>query len=141
MNEEKRNIILKHYRKPINYGLINDNAYIKVNSNNESCIDNIDMMVKIENEVIKDIRFEAESCSISKSATSIMIETLLNKTITEAIKIYNEYEKMILSKEYNEKILENAYVYSEIKNQPNRKKCALLPWHGIKKILNDIHNI
>ena len=45
---------------------------------------------------------------------------------------------MIEGKEYDESILENTIVYSDISKQPNRKKCALLPWWGIEKILNDI---
>ena len=42
---------------------------------------------------------------------------------------------MIDEKEYNSDILEQAIVYSDIAHQPNRKKCALLSWWGIKKAL------
>ena len=39
-------------------------------------------------------------------------------------------------KEYNKDILESAIVYDDIYRQPNRKKCALLSWWGIEKIIN-----
>ena len=39
-------------------------------------------------------------------------------------------------KDYDENILEQAIVYHDIARQPNRKKCALLSWWGIKKILD-----
>ena len=45
---------------------------------------------------------------------------------------------MIDEKEYNEEVLEQAIVYDDIYKQPNRKKCALLPWWGIEKIINQI---
>ena len=76
----KRSIILEHYQNPKNKGLIDDNNYIKVNMNNESCIDEIDLMVKIEDNKITDIRFDGEACAICTSSTSIMIETLIGKT-------------------------------------------------------------
>lgn len=131
----RKNIILDHYQNPIGRGLINDTNYIKLNMNSESCIDEIDIMAKIENNVIKDIKFDGEACAICTSSTSIMIETLLNKTVEEAKIIINNFENMIDEKTYDERILENAIVYDEIYKQPNRKKCALLSWWGIKKII------
>lgn len=131
----KRSIILEHYSSPFNKGLIYDDSYIRINVRNESCIDNINMMLKIENDIIKDIRFDGEACAISTSSTSIMISTLLNKNINEALEILTNFENMINEEEYNKEILGEAIVYDEIYKQPNRKKCALLPWRGIKPYL------
>ena len=134
----KREIILENYQYPKNKGLINDDNYIKINMNNQSCIDEINLMIKIENNIIKDIRFDGEACAICTSATSIMIETLLGKTVKEAKTILQNYLNMIGEKKYNAETLENAIVYNDICKQPNRKKCALLPWWGIEKILKKL---
>ncbi len=136
-NNLKRTIILEHYQNPKNKGLIDDDSYTSVNMNNESCIDEIDLMVKIVDDKIVDIRFDGEACAICTSATSVMIETLLGKSIKEAKEILKNYEYMIDEKEYNSDILESANIYSDIAKQPNRKKCALLSWWGIKKVIND----
>ena len=66
-----------------------------------------------------------------------MIETLIGKSIEEAKEILKNYEYMIDEKEYNSDILETANIYSDIAKQPNRKKCALLAWWGIKKVINN----
>lgn len=132
----RRSIILEHYQNPVNKGLINDKSYEFINMNNESCIDEVNLMVKIDDNKIKDIRFDGEACAICTSATSIMIDTLKNKTVEEAKEIYQNYENMIDEKDYDENILEQAIVYHDIARQPNRKKCALLSWWGIKKILD-----
>ena len=132
----KRSIMLEHYQHPKNKGLINDNTYLFTNMNSESCIDEIDLMVKLENGIITDVKFDGEACAICTSSASIMIDTLIGKTIDEAINIYNNFENMIEEKEYNESVLEQAIVYDEIYKQPNRKKCALLPWWGINKIID-----
>lgn len=134
----RRSIILEHYQNPKNRGLTNDKEYIHVNTNNESCIDEIDLMIKIENNIIKDIKFDGEACAICTSSTSIMINTLIGKTLEEAIDIYKNFDNMINEKKYNDEILEEANVYDDIYKQPSRKKCALLPWWGIKKALNKV---
>lgn len=134
-NNIKRTIILDNYENPYNKGLLNDKDYSVINANNESCIDNFDLEVKIENNIIKDMHFDGEGCAISTSSTSIMLKILIGKTIDEAINIIEEYEKMIDEKEYNEELLEDAIVYSDIYKQPSRKKCALLSYVNLKKYL------
>lgn len=136
----KRSIILEHYQNPKNKGLIDDNSYIKINMNNESCIDEINLMVKLENNKIVDIKFDGEACAICTSSTSIMIDTLIGKTLEEATNIFNNFNNMLDEKEYDSNILEQANVYDDIYKQPNRKKCALLPWWGIEKVLNKEKN-
>lgn len=133
----KRSIILEHYQNPKNKGLIEDETYIKVNMNNDSCIDEVNLMVKLEDGKIKDVRFDGEACAICTSSTSIMIDTLIGKTIEEAEEIINNFYNMIDEKEYNEEILEQANVYNDIYRQPNRKKCALLAWWGMEKSLKE----
>jgi len=131
----KRSIILEHYQNPKNKCLLNDPNYLKENMNNESCIDEINIEVKIENNVIEDIRFDGEACAICTSSTSIMIDTLIGKTLDEVKVIYENFENMLNENNYNGELLEQAQVFEDISKQPNRKKCALLPWWGIKRIL------
>lgn len=134
----KREIILENYQNPKNKGLLNDNSYIKVNMNNESCIDEVNLEVKIENNIIKDIRFDGEACAISTSSTSIMISTLIGKTVKEAENILQNFLNMIDEKPYDKNVLEDAIVYNDIAKNPSRKKCALLSWWGMEKILNKL---
>ena len=79
--EKKREIIMKHYSNPKNRKLPEEEGYEKVNTANSSCVDNLDIYVKIENNKIKDITFMGEACAISISSTSIMINNLIGKSI------------------------------------------------------------
>lgn len=133
----KRTIILEHYQNPVNRGLIEDDSYIKANTNNDSCIDEINLMVKIEDDKIIDAKFDGEACAICTSSTSIMLDTLIGKSVEEAINIYKNFLCMLNEEEYDKDILEQANVYEDISRQPNRKKCALLPWWGIEKVINE----
>ena len=135
-NDLKREIILDNYQEPFNKGLIDDNSYLKVNTNSESCIDNLDFMIKVENNIIKDIKFDGEACAISTSASSIMIKSLIGKSVEEVKNILNNYQNMINEKDYDKSILGDLNVYDDICRQPNRKNCALLPSVAVNKILD-----
>ena len=136
----RREIILDNYQDPMNRGLIDDDSYLKINTNSESCIDNLDFMMKVEDGIIKDIRFDGEACAISTSASSIMIRSLIGKKKEEALKIIDNYRKMINEEEYDSEVLGELNVYDEICKQPNRKNCALLPGGAIKDMLEDEKN-
>lgn len=134
-NNMKKMIMLEHYQNPLNHGLVDNDGYVKINMNSKSCIDNLDFMFKIENDIIKDVRFDGEACAISTSSASIMTELIIGKKIDEAKEIIENYENMINEKVYNENLLGEANCYDEIYKQPNRKKCALLPYEGLKKAI------
>jgi nitrogen fixation NifU-like protein len=132
----KRDIILEHYQSPFHKGLVDNDNYIKVNGRNASCVDNIDVMVLLEDDVIIDARFDGDACAICTSAASIMIKTLIGKNITEAKDIVNNYNNMINEKEYHSSKLEELIVYDTVYKQPNRKNCALLPFRAVGEILD-----
>jgi len=136
--ELKREIIYDNYKDPINKGLIEDNSYLKSNTNSESCIDNLDFMMKIEDGIVKDIHFDGEACAISTSASSIMIKTLIGKSVDEVKDILLNYKNMIEEKEYNKEVLGELNVYDDIAKQPNRKNCALIPMQGVIKMLDEL---
>lgn len=136
----RREIILDNYQHPMNRGLVEDDNYLKTNFASESCIDNLDIMMKVEDGVVKDIVFDGEACAISTSATSIMIRSLIGKKVSEAEKILLNYQNMIEEKEYDKELLGELNVYDEISKQPNRINCALLPSRAIKKMLDELED-
>ena len=133
--KEKRELMMKHYREPKNKGFIDGDGYILNTQNNASCIDEVKLMTKIKDGKIVDIRFDGEACAVCTASTSIMIETLLNKSVTDAKKIVKNFENMIDGKEYDKTSIENAIIFEDIGKQPSRKKCALLAWWGMDETL------
>ena len=131
-----REIIMDHYEYPINKKLKNDSRYTKINLDSESCIDNIDLEVLVEDGVIKDICFDGQACTISTSSTSIMSELLKDKSVDEANKIIENYLNMLYGKEYDEELLGEAAAFVNTSKQANRIKCATLSWNGLKDIIN-----
>ena len=132
----KREIILDNYQNPGNRGLPEDESYTRVNSKNDSCVDNIDVAAKIVDGKIEDIKFDGEACAICTSCSSVMTKELKGKTCEEANKIIDNFERMIDEVSYDEDTLGEFNIYNEIYKQPARKKCALLPIKAIKKLID-----
>ena len=136
----RREIILDNYQDPYNKGLVDDKSYIKVNQSSDNCIDNLDFMLKVSEGIITDIRFDGEACAISTSATSIMIRSLIGKSLEDAKNIISNYKKMINEEEYDATLLGELNVYDEICKQPNRKNCALIPEKALEQLLEVVGN-
>lgn len=135
----KRSIILDNYQNPNNKH-ISDSSYVKINTRNVSCIDNLDIYLKIKNNIIEDISFEGEACVISISSTNILINLLIGKTRDEGIYLIDNYLKMISEEEYDKDILKELEVFDDTSKQPSRIKCATLSANGIKNYLEKEEN-
>ncbi len=133
---DKREVIMDHYSNPRNRKRINDSSYLVENTSNSSCIDNLDIYVKFQDDKIEDIAFEGEACAISISSASIMTSNLKGKTVEDAITYITNMEAMLNDKEYNSNVLKEAVVYEDTKNT-SRKTCAWLPYAALKKILEN----
>ena len=139
--ELRREIILDNYQNPFHMkNEFDDDGFIKINTNNESCIDNLDIYFKIDGNKIIDVMFNGEACAISTSATSIMLRKLVGKNFDEIKEILINYQNMINEKDYDKEFLGELNVYDEIYLQPNRKNCALLPSKAIERLISDLEN-
>lgn len=135
----KRSIILDNYQNP-NNKRVSGTGYVKINTRNVSCIDNLDIYLKIENDIIKDVSFEGEACVISISSTNILTNLLIGKTKEEGIYLIDNYLKMINEEEYDKEVLNELLVFDDTSKQPSRIKCATLSANGIKKFLEEDHS-
>ena len=76
-----REIILDHYRNPRNKGRISD-ADVSFHDSNPLCGDEIDIHLKVEDNIVKDIKFEGRGCAISQASASMLTEMVMNKPLT-----------------------------------------------------------
>ena len=130
----KRSIILDNYQKP-NNKRVSGTGYVKINTRNVSCIDNLDIYLKIENDIIKDVSFEGEACVISISSTNILSNLLIGKNKKDGIYLIDNYLKMINEEDYDREVLGELLAFDDTSRQPSRIKCATLSANGIKDYL------
>ncbi len=137
-SKEKRDKILENYQYPSNKEIPDDDSYIKETTKNFSCVDNIDLYVKVNDEVIEDIKFDGEACAIATSSCSIISKEFKGKNIKAALLMITNYERMIDEKPYDDSVLGELNLYDEVYKQPSRKGCALIGIESLKKILKNL---
>ena len=133
----KRELILDNYNNPSNKGLVDNDKYESLKKSSQTCIDNFKIQILIEDNIIKDIRYDGEACAIATSSMSISTTKLIGKTKSEALNIIDNYEKMINEEEYDKELLEELNIYEDIYKQPSRVKCATLGIEGIKELIKN----
>jgi nitrogen fixation NifU-like protein len=78
--------VMDHFTNPRNVGVIdNPDGYGKVG--NPVCGDLMEMYIKVENDVIIDIKFKTFGCGSAIATSSMVTELAIDKTIEEALKI------------------------------------------------------
>jgi nitrogen fixation NifU-like protein len=111
-----REIILDHYRNPRNKGRL-PNADVSIHDSNPLCGDEIDIHLKVEEEKVKEIKFEGRGCAISQASASMLTEMIVGKSLS-TVKDLKKQD-----------ILENIGLTNL---GPARIKCALLSLKVLK---------
>lgn len=133
-----RRIIEDHYRRPRNKGLVNDDTYKTIHLKNPSCGDDLTVQLKTENEELKDIRQSGSGCAICCASASVMSERLKGRKKPDALKIIDEYKKMLSGEEFDEELLDEAAAFQGVSKLPPRIKCAALAWTACEEgLLSD----
>ncbi|NMA05955.1 MAG: SUF system NifU family Fe-S cluster assembly protein [Acholeplasmataceae bacterium] len=133
-----RQIIMEHYKNPLNKGLLSDADYLLIKMHNPSCGDDVTVQLKVEDNIIKDIRHDGVGCSICCSSASVMSEVLKGLSKEEAIKIAENFIDMVMNKEFNPNYLKgDMQAYSGVRTFPARVRCATLAWVAALKGLKE----
>lgn len=80
--------VMDHFMNPRNVGMIEDADGVG-RTGNPVCGDLMEMSVKIDNEVITDIKFRTFGCGAAIATSSMATELLKGKSIAEALEISN----------------------------------------------------
>jgi nitrogen fixation NifU-like protein len=103
------------------------------------CGDRIDVFIKLENDIVKDISFQGSGCAISKASASLMTSMLKGKSKAEAEELFNKFHDLITGKLGDNPSIEDLgklAVFAGVKEFPARVKCASLAWHTMQSALS-----
>ena len=81
--------VMDHFLHPRNLGVIEDaNAVGEVG--NATCGDIMKMYLKIEDDIIQDVKFETFGCGSAIASSSMATEMIKGKPVSEAMKLTNK---------------------------------------------------
>lgn len=132
-----REIIMDHYNNPLHKNVPqNLEGYKKIRMDSDSCIDDITIYIKIEDDKIIDACFEGVACTISTSSTDILCDLIIGKSVKDALYIIEQYKNMIYEKDFDDSVLDELIVFINTHKQAARIKCATLGPSGVEDIIN-----
>jgi len=137
LRELYQEVILDHNKHPRNFGKLSDCTHAQEGFN-PLCGDHLFLYVKMDHDVIQDIKFEGSGCAISKSSASLMTTVLKGKTKAEAEKLFNEFHSLVTSDDnhvVDADKLGKLAVFAGVREFPARVKCASLAWHTLHAAL------
>lgn len=143
VDELYREVILDHFKSPKNKGrLAAPNA--EAQGMNPLCGDQISMTALIENDQIKDLKFEGHGCAISQSAASMLTEATKGKKIQSVKELIQSYKEMFGINEgehpplkINLDSLGDLITLEGVKKYPVRVKCAVLSSNTLMQMLDE----
>ncbi|MBV9217091.1 MAG: SUF system NifU family Fe-S cluster assembly protein [Acidobacteria bacterium] len=137
LNELYQETILEHNKNPRNFREIED-ADKKALGNNPLCGDALQVYLKLDGDIVKDVAFKGSGCAISKASASMMTQTVKGKTRDEVQILFDEFHKMVtgeLNAETDENHLGKLKIFAGVLEFPARVKCASLSWHTLSAAL------
>ncbi|MBM7600658.1 nitrogen fixation NifU-like protein [Virgibacillus halotolerans] len=129
-----RQVIMDHYKNPRNKGVL-DGEVLTVDMNNPTCGDRIQLQLQVEDDIVKDVKFDGEGCSISMSSASMMTQAIKGKKLKEALKMSDTFSHMMMGEDIDmeELDLEDLGALQGVAKFPARIKCATLAWKAMEK--------
>ena len=115
MEELYREQILEHYKRPHNFGPLDD-FDLEFEDSNPFCGDEQQVRIKLDSEDrVAEVRFEGKGCAISTAASSLLSDELSGRSREELLRLDKEFVLELLG----------------IDISATRMKCALL---GLKVV-------
>jgi nitrogen fixation protein NifU and related proteins len=91
MDDLYREQILEHYKRPQNWGEL-ENPDLEFEDNNPLCGDILKVTLAVgEDNRVADIRFTGHGCAISTAAASLASEEIVGKTVDEVLQLDREF--------------------------------------------------
>ncbi len=126
MRELYTQVIMDHYQRPRNRGVLED-ADLEEHLLNPLCGDEVAVYAVFDGNRVADVRFSGRGCSISQASASMMTERLSGKSLKEAeAEIETFKDQMVGKKEFPE--LDELAALKGVVMYPSRIKCAVLAW-------------
>ncbi len=127
-------VIFDHNRNPRNNHSMEDASH-RADGNNPLCGDQITVYVKVDDDTIDKVSFEAHGCAISTASASLMTQALVGKKLSEVEAMFNDFHQMATGESGASARLGKLAVLEGVREYPARVKCATLAWHTLHAAL------
>ena len=131
LDELYQEVILDHYRRPRNHGVLED-ANRSAEGYNPLCGDRLTVYLKVEDGTVTGVSFQGTGCAISQASASVMTSALLGKDREAVQALFDRFRSVVSGQAGDEDAttLGELSAMSGVSQFPTRVKCATLAWHA-----------
>lgn len=119
LNGLYKEVILELYRHPLHKKIV-EPCDMRGRDVNTSCGDEIELMIRLDKNIIADIGHQGNGCAISQAAVSLLADHILGKNIDEIKEMKSDLMNELLP-------IDIPYT---------RKNCAMLGWNVLQQLLS-----
>jgi nitrogen fixation NifU-like protein len=121
MDDLYRDYILEHYRRPHNFGTL-DEPTVSLEGSNPLCGDRITLQLGVRDGTLTEVAFTGRGCAISQASTSLLTDEIKGKPLADVEGFRADDLLDLLG----------------IDISPARLKCAMLSHETLRKALAEI---
>ena len=142
LDELYREVILDHYRNPRRRGTLAGD-HLHAEGVNPSCGDEFSLDVEVLDGVVVDAAMQGQGCSISQASGSMMMDTIVGKSVEDVADLTHKF-KLMMSIDEGENpvdpdrpgtVLGDLEALQGVRKFPVRIKCADLAWTTLSDAL------
>ena len=135
MEDLYQEIILEHNKRPYHFGPL-VGATHRADGVNPLCGDQIQVSLRVENGLLKQVFFQGQGCAISKASASLMASAVEGVSIDQALGLARQVTEA-LGGDDSASLSDTGELaaLSGVRAFPARVKCATLAWHALTSAL------
>ena len=142
LDELYREVILDHYRNPRRRGALYGDHF-HAEGVNPSCGDEFSVDIEVRDGVVVDAAMQGRGCSISQASGSMMMDTIVGKSVEDVADLTHKFKLMMSIAEGENpvdldrpgSVLGDLEALQGVRKFPVRIKCADLPWTTLSDAL------
>jgi nitrogen fixation NifU-like protein len=136
LKELYRDVILDHNRNPRNFGRL-EPADAHADGHNPLCGDRLTVSLRMNGDLIEDVRFDGKGCAISTASASMMTEAVKGKSKGAVAELFGRVHSILTQHDAaSDPAIGKLAALSGVREFPARVKCATLCWHTLNAALD-----
>jgi nitrogen fixation NifU-like protein len=136
LKELYRDVILDHNRNPRNFGRL-EAADAHADGHNPLCGDRLTVSLRMNGDLIEDVRFDGKGCAISTASASMMTEAVKGKSRDAVAELFGKIHSAMTQQDaVADPGLGKLAALTGVREFPARVKCATLCWHTLNAALD-----
>ena len=136
MSDLYHQAILDHYRRPHGRGSLAE-PEAQATRSNPLCGETMHIDVALDENRVREIRFECDACAIARASASMMTDYVRGRSTAEIAAFITRLKQFVTGKPSapDDSDLGPLVALGIVRRTPARAACALLPWETLSEAL------